>query len=182
VTCVDKSNVFGSFGFFNRIFRERAEENPDLEADHRYVDAMALSLIRNPWDFDVVVTENLFGDILSDAGAALMGGMGNAPSADIGDRRAVFQPCHGTAPDIAGSGKANPTAMFLSAAMMLEWLGARHGDPALGEAAGLIEAAVEAAYASGALRPYETGGSSGLGQVTERVLAEVDSLRAAALP
>ena len=78
-----------------------------------------------PWDYDVMVTENMFGDILSDLGAGLMGGLGFAPSADIGDEHAVFQPCHGTAPDIAGKGIANPTAMFLSGAMMLEWLGER---------------------------------------------------------
>jgi isocitrate dehydrogenase len=87
-----------------------------------------------PWEFDVMVTENMFGDILSDLGAGLIGGMGYAPSADIGDANAVFQPCHGSAPDIAGQGKANPTAMFLSAAMMLEWLGERH------EVAGAVEA------------------------------------------
>ncbi len=72
-------------------------------------------MVRRPWDFDVLVTENMFGDILSDLGAGLMGGMGLAPSADIGDKHAVFQPCHGTAPDITGQGKANPTAMILSA-------------------------------------------------------------------
>ena len=78
-------------------------------ADCAYVDAAGLRLVRAPWDFDVLVTENMFGDILSDVGAALMGGMGMAPSADIGDTHAVFQPCHGTAPDIAGRGIANPT-------------------------------------------------------------------------
>ena len=88
---------------------------------------MALSLVLKPWEFDVMVTENMFGDILSDLGAGLVGGMGYAPSADIGDTHAVFQPCHGSAPDIAGQGKANPTAMFLSAAMMLDWLGEQHG-------------------------------------------------------
>ena len=93
-----------------------------------YVDAAALNLVRRPWDFDVMVTENMFGDILSDLGAALLGGIGLAPSADIGDRHAVFQPCHGSAPDIMGTGKANPVGMFLSAAMMLDWLAERHGD------------------------------------------------------
>ena len=91
--------------------------------------------MRKPWDFDVMVTENMFGDILSDLGAGLIGGMGMAPSADIGDAHGLFQPCHGTAPDIAGQGKANPTAMILSAAMMLDWLAERHGNAALAQAA-----------------------------------------------
>ena len=108
---------------------ETAERHSDIEADCLYVDAAGLRLVRAPWEFDVFVTENMFGDILSDVGAAVIGGMGMAPSADIGDDHAVFQPCHGTAPDIAGRGVANPTAMFLSAAMMLEWLGYRHEVP-----------------------------------------------------
>ncbi len=169
VTCVDKANVLGSFVFFREIFAERAARNPDIEADCAYVDATALNMIRRPWAFDVLVTENMFGDILSDAGAALMGGMGIAPSADIGLRHALFQPCHGSAPDIAGSGKANPTAMFLSAAMMLDWLGERHGLESCREAGALLERAVEAAFASGNLRPHEMGGASGLKEITAAV-------------
>ena len=122
VHCVDKANVFQAFAFFRRIFRERAAGFPDIRAEAAYVDATALTMVRNPWDLDVLVTENMFGDILSDLGAGLMGGMGMAPSADIGERHAVFQPCHGSAPDIVGRGLANPTASFLSAAMMLDWL------------------------------------------------------------
>ena len=169
VTCVDKANVLGSFVFFREIFAERAAQNPDIEADYAYVDATALNMIRKPWAFDVLVTENMFGDILSDAGAALMGGMGIAPSADIGLRHALFQPCHGSAPDIAGSGKANPTAMFLSAAMMLDWLGERHGHQGCREAGALLERAVEAAFATGGLRPHEMGGTSGLKEITAAV-------------
>jgi len=122
VTCVDKANVLGGFYFFRQVFDEIAGRHPDLAADHMYVDACALNMVRRPWSFDVLVTENMFGDILSDLGAGLMGGMGMAPSADIGERHAVFQPCHGSAPDIVGRGLANPTASFLSAAMMLDWL------------------------------------------------------------
>ncbi|MCG8595217.1 MAG: isocitrate/isopropylmalate dehydrogenase family protein [Kiloniellales bacterium] len=178
VTCVDKANVLGSFAFFRKIFDECAARNPEVEAAHGYVDAMALTLIRNPWDLDVLVTENLFGDILSDAGAALMGGMGMAPSADVGDSRAVFQPCHGTAPDIVGTGKANPTAMYLSAAMMLDWLGEQHGLPSCVEAGDLLVGAVEQAFAEGGLRPNELGGSSGLREITEGVLAALDGAAA----
>ena len=121
VTCVDKANVFRAFAYFRDLFDTEAEAHPELNANHAYVDAMALWMVQKPWEFDVVVTENMFGDILSDLGAGLMGGLGLAPSADIGDEHAVFQPCHGSAPDIAGKGIANPFAMILSAAMMLRW-------------------------------------------------------------
>ncbi len=105
VTCVDKANVLPSMAFFRRLFLECAARHPDIAADCLYVDAAALRLVQSPWDLDVLVTENMFGDILSDLGAGLMGGMGMAPSADVGDAHAVFQPCHGTAPDIAGRGR-----------------------------------------------------------------------------
>ncbi|MEO8165490.1 MAG: isocitrate/isopropylmalate family dehydrogenase, partial [Betaproteobacteria bacterium] len=114
VTCVDKAGVLKSYAFMRRIFEERARRFPEFKSDCANIDATALNLLLKPWDFDVIVTENMFGDILSDLGAGLIGGMGFAPSGDIGHRHGMFQPCHGTAPDIAGSGKANPTAMFLS--------------------------------------------------------------------
>ena len=173
VTCVDKANVFKSMAFFRKIFDERARAYPDIETDRQYVDAAALNFVRNPWDYDVVVTENMFGDILSDLGAGLIGGMGMAPSADIGDSTAVFQPSHGTAPDIAGTGKANPTAMVLSLVLMLEWLATQEGGGPFGEAAALIDAAVKGAYADGALVPYEAGGSDGTEAITKRVLGNL---------
>ncbi len=169
VTCVDKANVLGSMAFFREVFDDCAAGYEDIKKDYCYVDAMALKLIRNPWDTDVLVTENMFGDILSDAGAALMGGMGLAPSADIGDKHAVFQPCHGTAPDIMGTGKANPTAMILSAAMMLEWLGDTHGSERLVEAGQLLDGAVRTAFGTGDLLPYEMGGSAGLREISDKV-------------
>ncbi len=134
VTCVDKAGVLLSQAFFHGVFAERARQHPQLSTDFCNIDAMALNLVRQPWVYDVVVTENMFGDILSDLAAGLIGGMGLAPSGDIGDRHGMFQPCHGTAPDIAGTGRANPTAMFLSAAMMLDWLGEQHSDRKLTEA------------------------------------------------
>ena len=149
VTCVDKSNVLRAFAFFREIFDERAARFPDIAADYCYVDAMALNLVRQPWAYDVVVTENMFGDILSDLGAGMMGGMGMAPSADIGLEHAVFQPCHGSAPDIAGTGKANPTAMILSAAMMLDWLGETRDSSACAAAGRRLSTAVQTAYAKG---------------------------------
>jgi 3-isopropylmalate dehydrogenase len=169
LTCVDKANVFKAFAFFREMFDEAAHRHPEVKAERLYVDACALMLVKRPWDFDVLVTENMFGDILSDLAAGLIGGMGMAPSADIGDRHAVFQPCHGTAPDIMGQGKANPTAMILSVAMMLDWLGDKHGLEAAAEAATRIEGAVDKAYAGG-LKPFELGGSHGTIDVTKAVL------------
>ncbi len=176
VTCVDKANVLGSFYFMRNIFDEIAAKNTDVSHNHVYVDAAALQLVGRPWQFDVIVTENMFGDILSDLGAGLMGGMGMAPSADIGLTKAVFQPCHGTAPDIIGQGKANPTAMFLSAAMMLQWLGNKHANDNAVAAAGKINLAVENAYATGQLLPYELGGNSGTEEISNLVFAELDKL------
>ena len=126
----------------------------------------------------MLVTENMFGDILSDLGAGLMGGMGLAPSADIGDTHAVFQPCHGTAPDITGQGKANPTAMILSGAMMLEWLGAARGSQGASTAAHLIEAAVGKAYVEAGLKPFELGGRDGTATISRAVLTALRSIPA----
>jgi 3-isopropylmalate dehydrogenase len=173
VTNVDKANVFTSMAFWRKIFEEKAAQHSGVASDSAYVDAMALNLVMKPWAYDVLVTENMFGDILSDLIAALVGGMGMAPSGDIGDKHALFQPAHGTAPDIVGLGKANPTAMILSAAMMLDWLGAKHGDSALIDGARAIESAVEKAFAQGQVRPFEFGGSSGTAQVTQAVLSHL---------
>ena len=173
VTCVDKANVLPSMAFFRQIFVERAARHPDIAADCMYVDATALRLLRAPWEFDVLGTENMFGDILSDLGAALMGGMGMAPSADVGDRHAVFQPCHGTAPDIVGRGIANPTAMFLSAAMMLDWLGDQHAVNACKRAGRELTQAVERAFASGTLVPLEFGGTADTQTIFQRVHEQV---------
>jgi 3-isopropylmalate dehydrogenase len=170
VTCVDKANVHRGLALMNRVFWEVAGRHRDLGADHCYVDAMALNLVRRPWEYDVLATENQFGDILSDLGAALIGGMGMAPSADIGDRHGLFQPSHGSAPDIAGQGKANPTAMLLSAAMMLDWLAERHAMPALAAAAARLEAAVDRVYAERRVRPFEFGGADGTTAITRAVI------------
>ncbi len=130
--------------------------------------------MRRPWAFDVLPTENMFGDILSDLGAGLVGGMGFAPSADIGDTHAVFQPAHGTAPDIAGRGLANPTATLLSAAMMLDWLAARGAGQSFAEAGAELVAAVDAAFADG-LRTPDIGGTDGTAAAARRVAAMIPS-------
>ena len=170
VTCVDKANVFASMAFFRKVFDERAARFPDIESEHHYVDAAALDLVRRPWEFDVMVTENMFGDILSDLAAALVGGMGMAPSADIGDEHAVFQPAHGSAPDIAGQGIANPIAAIQSAAMMLDWLAERHGMPECAEAGRRIDAAVAGVLADGRFRPMDLGGTDGTEAVTRAIV------------
>lgn len=177
VTCVDKANVFRSYAFFRKIFDERAGAFPDIDADHAYVDAQALDLIRKPWEFDVLVTENMFGDILSDLAGGLVGGMGMAACAEIGDAHGLFQPAHGTAPDIMGQDKANPLAAVLSGAMMLDYLGERADLAAGATAAGLIEAAVQRGFEENRLRPIEFGGDMGTKAVTAALVdlvGEVD--------
>jgi 3-isopropylmalate dehydrogenase len=169
LTLVDKANVFKAFNWQRDIFAARKVKFPDVKTDLLYVDACAALMVKKPWDFDVMVMENMFGDILSDLAAGLIGGLGIAPSADIGDKHAVFQPCHGTAPDIMRQGKANPTAMILSAAMMLDWLADTHDHPPAAEAAERIERAVDKAYAGG-IKPMEYGGKDGTTEIANAVL------------
>jgi 3-isopropylmalate dehydrogenase len=170
LACVDKANAFKAYAFFRALFDESAARHPGVPTERLYVDACSALLVRRPWDFDVMVMENMFGDIISDLTAGLIGGMGMAPSADIGDTHAVFQPCHGTAPDIMGQGLANPTAMILSAALMLDWLAEKHNHPSAALAAARIERAVDKAFAAG-LCPCEFGGSDGTAAVAKAVLA-----------
>ena len=174
VTCVDKANVFRSMAFFRKIFDERAANFPDIEASHNYVDAQALDLVRRPWDFDVLVMENMFGDILSDLGGGLVGGMGMASCAEIGDEHGLFQPAHGSAPDIMGQDKANPLAAILSGALMLDYLADRADDRAAADAARMVEAAVEAGFAAKRIRPMEFGGDQGTAAVTAELVALID--------
>lgn len=169
VTCSDKANVLSSQFFFRNVYYQVAKQYPDIVAEHQYVDATALDLVRCPWRYDVVPTENQFGDILSDIAAALMGGMGMSSSGEIGDNNAVFQPCHGSAPDIMGQGKANPTGMILSGAIMLDYLGDKFDSPELLKAAQLLESSVIEAYRSGKLLPYELGGTSGTFAISDAV-------------
>jgi 3-isopropylmalate dehydrogenase len=161
---IDKANVLPSMAFFRRVFDEVAAEFPDVATDRVYVDATALYLVQRPEMFDVMVTENMFGDILSDLLAGLVGGMGMAPSADIGDHHAVFQPSHGSAPDIAGKGIANPVATILSAAMMLEWL----GEPAAAER---IQGAVRKTLSTRDARTQDMGGTFSTTEMTDAIIA-----------
>ncbi|EFL88578.1 isocitrate/isopropylmalate dehydrogenase family protein [Ahrensia sp. R2A130] len=175
VTSVDKANVFKSMAFWRDVFDEAAANHPDIEKGYGYIDAVAMEMVRRPWIYDVMVTENMYGDILSDLAAGLIGGLGYAPSADIGDDHAVFQPCHGSAPDIAGKGIANPTAMFLSGAMMLDWLAVEKSNDNYAKAAALLTKAVDDAFRDGTLVSTERGGDAGVEAITSAVQTALSS-------
>ena len=169
VTCVDKANVFRSLAFFRRVFHDVAKSYPEIEHDAVYVDAMSLYMVQNPWDFDVLVMENQFGDILSDLGAGIVGGLGLGPSGEIGTDHALFQPSHGTAPALAGKNCANPLGTILSAGMMLDWLGDRHSDESCCAGAQNIEQAVERVLADGSVRTPDLGGRATTSEMAEAV-------------
>jgi 3-isopropylmalate dehydrogenase len=169
-TLVDKANVLPSMAYFRGIFDEVAKGFPDVQTEHLYVDAAALYLVQKPHRFDVLVTENMFGDILSDLAAGLVGGMGMAPSADIGDRHAVFQPSHGSAPDIAGKGIANPIAMILSIALMLDWLGTEETK----RGAGMIRRAVENVLSHPDHRTTDLGGKLATAEMAELIIGKLE--------
>ena len=163
VTGVHKANVLKkSDGLFKEIFYEVGEKYPDIEKEDFYVDATAMYLITQPENFEVIVTTNLFGDILSDEGAGLVGGLGLIPSANIGNDGALFEPVHGSAPDIAGKGIANPIAMMLSAVMMLRYLGENESADKLDGA--ILKVLTEAKVLTGDL-----GGSATTMEVAEEI-------------
>jgi 3-isopropylmalate dehydrogenase len=168
VTSVDKANVLESSRLWREVVtRVHAEEFPQVELQHVLVDNAAMQLISNPADFDVIVTENMFGDILSDEAAMLTGSIGLLPSASLGgDGPGLFEPVHGSAPDIAGQGIANPLAMFLSAALML-----RHGFAMEAEAAA-VESAVDRALGDG-LRTRDLGGTATTDEAAQAVLTHL---------
>ncbi len=168
VTSVDKANVLESSRLWREVVtRLHAEEFPQVELEHVLVDNAAMQLVSNPTRFDVIVTENMFGDILSDEAAMLTGSIGMLPSASLGgDGPGLFEPVHGSAPDIAGQGIANPLAMFLSAALLL-----RHGF-AMEDEAAAVESAVDRALGEG-LRTRDLGGSATTTEAAEAVLTHL---------
>ena len=175
VTCVDKSNAFESYAFFRSIFDEVAADFPEIEHDYAYVDAMTTYQVLRPERFDVVVTENLFGDILSDLAGATVGGLGLAPSADVGDHHGMFQSAHGSAPDIAGLGLANPTAAVLSAALMLNWLGTTRQDSGAEAAGNRIDAAVARVLADQKFLTPDLGGAATTEQMADALIGALSA-------
>lgn len=173
VTCVHKSNVMRKTdGLFARSCADVAREFGSISFDQMYVDACAMNLIRQPEAFDVIVTTNLFGDILSDEAAQVVGGLGMAPAANIGDNFALFEPVHGAAFDIAGKQAANPSSFILSAKMMFEWLAMRKNDRRSLEVASALENAVYGVVRDG-IRTRDIGGDSTTGEFTRQVISRL---------
>ena len=168
VTAVHKANVLKKTdGLFRDTFYNVAEEYSDIETDDRYVDATAMFFITNPHMFDVIVTTNLFGDILSDEGAGLVGGLGLLPSANIGENNGLFEPVHGSAPDIAGKNIANPSAMILSAALMLDYL-EEH------DAARTVENALIEVLSEGKVVTQDLGGSASTMEMVHEIISKIE--------
>ncbi|RUO49736.1 isocitrate dehydrogenase [Pseudidiomarina donghaiensis] len=164
VTAVHKANILKSTsGLFLKVAREVAAEYPDIQSDEMIVDAVCMKLVMNPEQFDVIVTTNLFGDILSDLCAGLVGGLGMAPGANIGEKSAIFEAVHGSAPDIAGQNLANPTSVILAAIQMLEYLGMQ-------EQAKRILTAVTDVIATGDRTTRDLGGNGGTTDFTQAVI------------
>jgi isocitrate/isopropylmalate dehydrogenase len=165
VTCVDKSNVLGTFAFFRRIFDEIGETYPDIQRSYLYADAATQAMVMRPQQFDVLVMENLLGDILSDLGGGTVGGIGLCPSGNIGDHHAFFEPIHGSAPDIAGKDLANPISQILTLSMLLDYL----GEP---EASAVVSGSVWAVLESGELKINTNGQPEGGTRAAAKTLAE----------
>jgi 3-isopropylmalate dehydrogenase len=173
VTIVHKANVLMlTTGLFRTVCREVAEEYPQVRVDDFHIDAMTVHLLRRAGDFDVIVTENMFGDILSDLTGEIAGSLGIAPSINASDSRAMAQAAHGSAPDIAGRNLANPIASILSAAMLLDWLGTRHADDRLADAAARIDDAVRAVVSSGTATG-DLGGTATTSEFGDAVVAAI---------
>jgi 3-isopropylmalate dehydrogenase len=176
VTCVDKSTVLKSCALFREIFDEVAKGYPDIEKDYALVDAWTQWAIRRPEYYDVVVTTNMFGDIISDLTSTFQGGLGVAPSAEVGDRYGMFRPIHGSAPKYYGKNVANPIATILSAKMLLAWLAQKHNDKTAKEAAKRIENAVDLTLKEGEVLPRDLGGNSKTSEVGEEIAKKIREL------
>jgi 3-isopropylmalate dehydrogenase len=173
LTIVHKANVLRlTSGLFKKVCLEVAESYPDVAVDDFHIDAMTVHLLRRAADFDVVVAENMFGDILSDMAGELAGSLGIAPSVNASDDRCMAQAAHGSAPDIAGKGLANPIAMILSAGMLLDWLGTRYGDERAADAAARVEDGVRAAVRGG-VSTRDLGGTASTDEFTAAVVARI---------
>ena len=173
VTSVHKSNVLKvTCGLFAEVCRETAKKYPDIDFNEQYVDAASMRLIKEPQNYDVIVTTNLFGDILSDEAAQLVGGLGMAAGGNIGDEFALFEPVHGSAPTRVGKHTANPCSMILASKMMLEWLGERYDDPVCAEAARAVEGGVAEALRKGLTIP-DFGGKLKTVEMGQAIAGEI---------
>ncbi|HXQ94121.1 MAG TPA: isocitrate/isopropylmalate dehydrogenase family protein [Thermoplasmata archaeon] len=175
VTCVDKSNVLEGCRFFRETFDRVGKEYPSIERDYALVDAFTQWLVRNPEHYNVVVSTNMMGDIITDLASVLQGGMGFAAGGNIGDRHAMFEPVHGSAPKYAGKNQVNPFATFAAVEMMLRWLGERKSDVALLRQADRLGTAVATTIAAGTARTYDQGGHVTTSEAGDRV---ADAVRA----
>lgn len=173
LTCVDKSTVLKSCALFREVYDEVAEDYPTVEKDYALVDAWAQWAIRRPEYYDVVVTTNMFGDIISDLTSPFQGGLGLAPSAEIGDNHGMFRPIHGSAPKYAGKHVANPIATILSAQMLMDWLADRHGDSSAKEAAKRIDEAVDLTLREGKILTQDLGGHSKTNEVGDEIAEKI---------
>ncbi len=169
VTVCDKANILRSYAFFRGICDEVAADYPDVEIDYAYADAITVHMVKRPDFYDVIVAENMFGDIISDLGAATAGGMGISPSGEVGDSYGLFQGAHGSAPDIAGQDAASPLAAILSGAMMLDWLADKHGDASLSENAETIRDAVGRTLEQKVAIPADLGGNASCSEMTAAI-------------
>jgi 3-isopropylmalate dehydrogenase len=169
VTCVHKSNVMRvTDGLFAKACIEVSKDYPEITFEEMYVDACAMNLIRQPEKFDVVVTTNLFGDILSDESSQVVGGLGMAPAANLGDDFALFEPVHGAAFDIAGQNIANPSSFLLSIKMMLDWLGTKHNDQKCFEMAKILESTIFDLVKTG-IKTKDIGGDKTTTEFTKQI-------------
>lgn len=173
VTCIVKHNVLQGCRLFLEVFREVAKRFPDVEPDVAIVDSFAMFVLTQPERYDVCVTTNMFGDILTDLASVLQGGMGMAVGCNVGDDNAMFEPIHGSAPPLAGKDRANPMAMLLATGEAMAWLGHRHADDRLARAHSAITNAVAAIVEAGAPLTGDLGGSAGTRAVAQAVRDEV---------
>ena len=176
VTCVDKSNVARGCQLFRNVFDKVAENYPKIDTNYAYIDAFTMWLIRNPEEFDVVVTSNMFGDIATDLGSVLQGGMGMAASGNIGDNHALFEPVHGSSPKYAGKNIVNPIATINSLQMMLEWLGNKHNDDLLIEISSKVNQVVSDQIQEGKKITYDLGGNSTTSEVGDDLVKRITTL------
>ncbi len=185
VTCVDKSNLLAGCQLFRETYDEVAQDYPQVERDYAYVDAWTQWCLRKPEYYDLLVTPNEFGDIITDLGASIQGGLGMAPAGNIGEGKGVFEPVHGSAPKHAGQNKANPIAAILAGAMMLDWLGTTRKDKNIAKAGELVTQSVTDVLKEGKIRTYDicTGNWRGITpSSTETVATTIaDRIRKASL-